>query len=334
MRTLSATLLAAQKAVSNTPYIRIYLPDYSGGTDLSSYCIALDHIEQTFGGSATLLFTDATTWFCPGSAPIDLRGQRVDIGYGCHTGVGDEYSTCAPLYVRNTRLVSAEGILQVQFDCFDFWQKLQSLRVTKDAAGPAPGWTGDKTIQEIFEELLEAPFSGTGMSLTIDSTDGIFDTFKPYYLSNINDPLSNILSDLINLTNCGVRMRNDGLHVLALPTDTSGAVNFGLGATDHRFFSAVYDDEVSIPNRVIVVNDYDTPVYFGYATDTNSYGQLGYYVTRIYAVGGINSNTEATQMAEAILSAIMRQTSDGVVIVPHHCGLELYDYVTVTDTRW
>lgn len=334
MRTLSGTLTAAQKAVTNTPYIRVYLPDYSGGTDLSSYLIALDHIEQTFGGSATLLFTEATTWFCPSSTPIDLRGQRVDIGYGCTTGAGDEYSTSAPLYIRNTRLVSAEGILQVQFDCFDFWQKLQSLRVTKDAAGPAPGWLETKTIQEIFTELLEGPFTSTGLTLTIDSNDGIFDTFKPYYLSNINDSVSNILSDLINLTNCGVRMETDGMHVFALPTSTSGATDFALGSSDHRFFSAVYDDEVSIPNRIIVVNDYDTPVYFGYGIDTNSYGQLGYYVSRIFAVAGIDNNTEATQMAEAILSAIMRQTSDGVVIVPHHCGLELYDYVKVTDTRW
>lgn len=330
-RTLHADLTTAQQASTGTPYVRIWLPDYSGGTDLSSYLISLDHIEQTFGGSATLIFTDADSWFISSHIPIDLRGERVDIGYGYNcAGDVDRYSEAAPLWIRNTRLISAEGQVLVQFDCFDIWQRLQMCRVMGDSAGAAPGWEKSTTIYDIIASLI----SGI-TTLTKDSSDGVIDVFKPYYLTEVNDPIAGIINDMMAMTKCGIRMRQDGLHVFKLPETDTGAYAYD---GTHTHFSNISDDELTWPNRVIVVDQYPTTAvlhtYEGAAIDSVSYAKLGFYVTRIYEAPGVESNDEANDIAETILSAIQREVSLGVFIAPMNCGAELFDFVKVVDKRW
>lgn len=331
MRSLSSTLLAEQKKSSYTPYIRVYLPNYSGGTDLTSYCKKGVHTEQVFGGGATLYLVDLSSWFFSGGAPIDLKGQQVNIGYGFITDAGKEYSEAGPLWVRNTRLISLKGVLAVQMECFDTWEKLGMIRAAgDDIADTAKVWNQDTTIYNIIGAVV----SGI-VSLTLDSSDGYVDSFQPYYLANINASVKDIIIDMIGLTRCGIKSRQDGLHIFRLPEQSGGAnsYTYELGG-DHTFFSCLEDDEIAVPNKIFVVDDIDVQTYKGTAIDTNSFGKLGYYVSRIYPIQGVSSNAEALQFAEAILSAIQRSVSEGIVIVPHNCGAELFDDVIVIDSRW
>ena len=100
----------------------------------------------------------------------------------------------------------------------------------------------------------------------------------------------------------------------------------------------MYDDEPSIPNKIIVVDKFPTDLalnaYVGTATDPNSFAALGEYFTRIYEDGNIDSNADATQIAEALMGSIIRSTSRGIIVAPQHCGQELWDVVDTLDKRW
>lgn len=331
MITLSSTLTATQQSSSYVPYTRIYLPDYQSGTDLSDYVKEVLHTEQTYGGGASILLGDLSSWYFISSNPIALKGQQVNIGYGFVTTAGKEYKDRGPVWVRNARRVSLPGTLAVQLECFDIWEKLGMIRAAGDDLSTAKSWVADTTIYDIIDELLTA----ASITLTKDSSDGIVDVFMPNYQAGINDSMRDIIIPLMGLTNCYIRSRSDGMHIGKLAEDTSSDDYYAyeLGG-DHTFFSSLEDDEVAVPNRIIVLNDYDDWTYKGEAIDTNSYASLGYYVPRLYAVAGLSSDAQAQQFAEAILCAIQRSVSHGIVVVPHNCGQELFDYVVVTDTRW
>lgn len=331
MRSLSSTLLAEQRKASYTPYIRIYLPNYSGGTDLTSYCKEGVHTEQVFGGGASLKLVDLSSWYFVSGDPIDLRGQQVNIGYGFVLSGGNEYSEAGPLWIRNTRLISYQGVLAVQIECYDIWEKLGMIRAAGDAVSDtAKVWESDTTVYAIIDELLTAQ----SITLTKDSSDGIVDSLQPYYEANINDSILDIIIDMIGMTNCGIKSRQDGIHIFKLPTSgSSHSYSYDLGGA-HVFFSCLEDEEIVVPNKIMVVDDYDEATYEAVATDEDSYSQLGFYSSRKYAIPGISSNSEAAQFAEAIMSAVRRSFSKGLVIVPHNCGQELFDHITVTDTRW
>lgn len=330
MLTLTSTLLAEQRKASYIPYVRLWLPNYGGGTDLAPYYKKLLHTEQTYGGGSSILFTDLESWFFSSGKPIDFKGQEINIGLGFVTDAGKEYKTRGPVWVYNTRLSSYEGVLAVQFECLDMWEKLGMLRAAGNDLGTALSWEGDTTIYAIIGELL----SGI-TALTKDSSDGVIDVFQPYYYANINDSKRDIIVPLMGLTKCGMRMRSDGMHIFKLVEQSGGtdSYTYELGG-DHTFFSCLEDDEITVPNKIIVVDDYDEVTYTGTAIDTNSYGDLGYYVPRAYAIPGISSNAEATQFAEAILCCDQRSVSRGLVRVPLNCGAELFDYAVVVDKRW
>uniref|UniRef100_A0A6M3L190 Tail protein n=1 Tax=viral metagenome TaxID=1070528 RepID=A0A6M3L190_9ZZZZ len=332
MRTLSGTLAAMQK-VGGPPYVSVNLlahDDAGVDPDITASVLAINHIEQQYGGAATVLVEDSAKALIGNN----YRGYRMEIGYGYTTGAGNETSLAPPLWVRSMRPISVPGRTMVEFQCYDLWQRLQ-VQSVMSSFGPAPAWT-DKTIYAIFQQIL----SGI-CSVTLDSDDGIINTYKPHYqTAQVNDPIAGIIAELLGMTNSGARVRpyltTGKMHFLTL-TGSGSDVTYQLGSGNYPFYTSSQDLEVNLINHVIVVDVFPTEeennAWYGEAFDTDSYAQTGYYVPKVYEVSNLSSNAEATSMAEAILAQIQRDRSAGLVTVPHHCGQELLDRVTVVDAR-
>ena len=332
MRVISDTLLAEQRKAFATPYVRIYLPNYSGGTDLTSYKKRVVETEQTYGSSLSILLGDAASWFIVAGQPINLKGQQVDLGWGFTISGSPEYSPAAPYYIHDARLVSAPGVLLVQLDCHDIWQRLQLQQIMGDSTAYSPEWNKTKTCLGIIEEIL------TGITtVTLDSSDGIVDVFMPYIRTIASDSVASVIARVMAYTNCGIRMEYDGMHIYRLPQSTTDGYTYNTG---HVFRSHVWDDQPTIPNRMIVVDKIPSEsggmhTYEGIVTDTASYADLGYYVTRIIEVPWITSNSEAEQIAQTILDSLQRQRPTGIVIVPiMNVGQQIGDVVKIEDPRF
>lgn len=343
MRTLNNNIFITQDDATYTPSVRIRLPNYQGGLDISEFAKEVIHTEQTFGGSAQILLGDATEWFIIDGEPLSLKGEKLNIGYGFDVSGTKYWSTAAPLWIKNARLLSSEGTLNVQLECFDIWQRIKLTHFIAptewiDRTGETPaGSDTRKTMWGILQELFEDFFED--IDLFLDSSDGLVDNddYKPSLWGyNATTSILQIISDCLSLCACGMRMKEDGMHVLALPK--CDAINASFDGS-YVMFSEVWDDELLLPNRVIVVDEevqvgeLYTEKVFAISSDERTYDRMGYYIARLYLFPGISQN-EADATAEAIMSHNMQAVSRGVVNVPHHCGLELYDVVKVNDPRW
>jgi len=82
-RSISGTMLAAQKASEKVPYIRIAI----NSIDLSGRLLFMEYIEEPYRDRATLVFRNDDRYFDSNS----FVGYNFQIGLGFTTGSGDEY---------------------------------------------------------------------------------------------------------------------------------------------------------------------------------------------------------------------------------------------------
>jgi len=173
-------------------------------------------------------------------------------------------------------------------------------------------------------------------TVTWDSEDALIDVYLPTDSLRIykNSSRLAVLRRLLDFTKCIARFEDDGeIHILQ-PTisGTTYDYQYALSA-QHPFFSKANRKRLVIPNRIYVEsqpNDGDS--YTGNAIDTASYGALGYYINQ-YESARVTGNTQATSIAEAVLSKYQMHAQAGAARVPMNCGAEIYDYVLVTDAR-
>lgn len=339
MRTLSSTLLAAQRAASATPYIIVIAEHKSGApvyyfTTPNNKVHSMEHREEPYGGEARIRLKNNDQWF----SGKDLRGYKIGIGYGYATASGDEYSIAPPLWVMSQQDVSEEGELLTELICIDIWQKMSWTGVGPDPdtgdVSMAPGYERTYTVEAIIIALLNQ--MSPSISLTKDSSDGIVDSFQPYYITEINFSIRDIIRDMLEFTKCGMRMRTNEMHLLYMDPATSPISTYD---SVHVHWSNIRQRGLVLPNWVIYVDALPSAgvdsVYKGEATDAVSiatFGKIG-FVKAPPDPSGITSDAEATTLAESFLARIQAEVNQGVFQVQHHCGQELYDKVQVQDSR-
>lgn len=283
----------------------------------------------------------------------DYKGSGATIYLGFIGGSG---SNMSPVWIHNQQLISKEGKLLLQLNCIDawgllsqvnadlamaaynqYWQQSSELDERKLPSGediPAALKTAiaanyGKTIFAILEDLV-----GTiGVTVTKDDDDGIVDTREPPL--RVSNPVSGIRQAL-DMTKCYLKWKTGG---------TFGTYRPGAHATVYSFnaanliFNNLEDVAVVIPNRVTfyALNAAGTDWINGTsAVDSDSYSKLGVYVDRHYLLAnfdmdGRSSTAELTALAEGALDKIQGERSQGVMVAPMHCALELFDKIEIQD---
>jgi len=124
MRSLTgsyADLTTAQRAATRTPYLRLLFwntPNYTYTTaDATNRIKYVYNWEEPYGGGATLRLANYDGHF----TALNLRGYKVDIGFGYNTASGNLYHNVRRVYVLYQRDLSMEGELQTEFTCIDDW---------------------------------------------------------------------------------------------------------------------------------------------------------------------------------------------------------------------
>lgn len=335
MRTLSGGLTAAQQSDSASPYVTVETILGVGSWTFTSNdrLYSIEHREEPYGGKATIRLKNHDKWF----AGKDLRGWEVKIGYG----YGSEVSYVAPMWVLVQHDSSVEGQLLTELECVDFWQKLAWFGVGPDPnTGDivyAPAWDRNLTIRQIINTVLGQVDSTPAVGdVIVDSNDGIIDVFKPYYETQMNLPVRKIIREMLEMTKSGMRMRQDGMHILYLnPADTPSYYYDSV----HNFLTEVRQKALVLPNWVIFVDHYPTEeeaeAYKGEAKDLESIARIGnvILVKKPAEYVGVASDAEATQLADSYLARVDAEVNQGRIIVPHNCGQEIYDQIQVNDSR-
>jgi len=156
-RSLSDTYLAAQHALSKTPYFKLLFKrtgedDVDLSSDNGTYgnrLIYLDVTEETYNEYGTIIFRNVDR-----DIP-DLRGMWIEIGWGYVTGAGNEYlgdgtNEPAPprLWVKHQQTISANGKLWELLELEGMWTL---LRETLLRVGSPPLYTASYTTDTIYD---------------------------------------------------------------------------------------------------------------------------------------------------------------------------------------
>ncbi len=337
MLSISATLQAAEKAMSQKPIAKIVLTKSGESTvtyNLSDRIIDIKHREAIYDYHADVLVDNSDQAL----KTLDLRGYKGVLSYGFNTSSGDEYAARAPLWVIGKQNYSWEGGLVTVLTLAGTLNLLQ-----KDKADEAytPGSDNTDTIKTILTAIAEATLpcwhhSNTYVQYTItfDSEDSIIDSFIPgdSFRVNVGDNRLDKMRELLRLTKCVVRVENDEEIHIFQPTVSGSTFDkeYRLTGDFQTFWRDQYRKFVVIPNDVTVKSrPGDSPQYTGNATDGSS-SLLWSPLTREMT---LVSDAEAAAIAAAIIETAQLEAEGGRVHAPMNLAQEVYDYVKVTDER-
>ena len=343
-RAVSGTLLAAQQAPKRKPYTRVVI----NSVDYSSRVLFIEHHEEAYRDYATIILDNHDRIF----DFVSLSGYRFRIGYGLTTGAGSEYYETADLWVKTQSKVSSPGQLVCQLYCEGQWMYMRDQRMMAllnelavgdpDKVGADPYFIGTfektKTVYELIESVIENAMGWT-LNAFAGTQDGIINSFKPVYsldgLPNAADVLGGDEIGLIRMTKCYLRPKANLTWDIVFPQDTDAVNEYYYSNQTPQFYEFSENDALVVPNRVVVFADYDPdapeePIIVG---DTGAYSGVYDEVLHFVLAPTIDNQTDADNLAAAVLTRFKAEELAGYLIVPHDSRVELYDRVKVEDWR-
>ena len=211
MRTNSATILAAQKSATATPYIYLYFTDGSTSytyttTDSPNRVKSVKHTEEPYNGYAVIVLSNVAK-----DLP-DLRGFMCQIGYGYsadYTG-----GVVEPLWVKRQFFSSRPGSLDCLLYLEDAWAVLREMEDIGSLLGGSPpyyevDYSGTSfKIYDIIKDTVEA--AGFDIEDLGVHDDGIINALEPLFVVNSApfEPAQSVIYRLLNMTKCFMRIKS------------------------------------------------------------------------------------------------------------------------------
>lgn len=190
------------------------------------------------------------------------------------------------------------------------------------------------TILNIIKAIVPPDIS----DVILDSDDGndAINTYMPLLVTEIGTNARFIIRQLLQMSECVGRIENDSnLHILY--PDPAADADYTY-QTDHVFWYQLRERAVILPNKVLFVNHMPGSLpdgveqYHGTAQDNDSVTLLGELGT-IQVNTTIESDADAERLAAAWIAQRVVEAYQGAVRAPMNCGQELYDQVSVVDSR-
>lgn len=342
MRSLAGTNLETNQSgvgVTGRPYSPIWKIVLSrSGQDTKTYTKtrvrSITHPESDDSMSAIVLLDNSDNAL----TAINFEMYRGDISYGFNDPAnGDEYSTCAPLYVLSQRFFSAQGVLVCQLVLIG----IPNLMAMDKAESELTLEDGDaRTVKDLITAIARktlAPYTNyIDYTVTYDSEDSIINSLKPRSAFQIseNDNRWEKISQLLGWTGNKMRAENDAALHTFNPTTTGSSYDYEYELAvsgEHTFFNKELRNRFVNPNKVVVKSfEADEPQFSGSATSATSYALFPKTRTLRFR---LVSDTEASNIATARIETHELDADVGAVSVPMNVGQEVWDYIKVTDSR-
>lgn len=332
MRTLTPTLLEAQKSNSLKPHYRIFLTRSGQNYEFDVNRIKqIEHKDYPYSQTAEVTLSNADN----GLTNIDLKGYQATISYGLTTSEGLELVATDPLTVIAQQFDSAPG----QLTCKLIMQGIpDNLADDKASMAYQPDETSTETVRDLVTAILAAthPCYNHCKAYTVIWDASVFDdslqNYQPKANFRIYTGQSRLTSVkiLLSFTNCMMKYTNGAIHIGLINQDSPDYI-YSLSPGQHTFLAKAYRKRLVIPNRIVVKSnpDEDLDQYYGEATHA-SYSILP---KTAFHLAELESNEQATQLAQAMINKAALETDGGSGIVPLNLGAEIFDYVQITDSR-
>jgi len=350
---ITQALIDTQKDASRTPYIDISIND-NAAAGVVNYWSRLEYLEYTeepYRDRAIIGLNNRDNAL----DAIDMDGQSfaIKLGYDttAHGGSTTDTVTYPTLWVKSHQIISDQGQRIYQIYAEGMWMRLREQRVITGVTGLqgelySSIFNKTRTVYDLIELIIEGAM---GWTLTDNPPDdGIIDTFRPVFEIN-RLPFENaaaLLYRLIWMTKEYLRPRAGLTFQCVYPQDAD-AVDLTYYSNKANWFTEYVEKTILlIPNKILVLanqnpdtGDWDSLVV-GEAFDyPDNFTVAGVYtgnyaeIIQPFVVASITNETDADNRASAILVRLKAETLAARMVAPHDCQLELYDKISVVDTR-
>jgi len=346
-RSLSATYIAAQNAITKTPYFKLLFKrtgdaDVDLSSDNSTYgnrLIYLDHTEETYNGYATIIFRNVDR-----SIP-ELKGRWIEVGYGYETGAGKEYlgdgtNEPAPsrLWVKHQQSISANGKLWELVELEDGWT---ILRETLIRVGTPPLYTASYTTDTIYD-ILGYILGEIDPTMTLNALvedDGIIDDLQPQFDINAQpfEYADALIYRLLNMTASYLKPLDDLEWEIKYPQDTDSFDWSFFNYQAPYFYEYMERRNILVPNHIYVFGNAGADgLWTSYLTgeaiaqsEADDYADM----VKVILAGSLTNQTDVDNRAASQLARARFEQTSGRMVAPNHSGVELYDRLAILDTR-
>ena len=335
MRTLSATLTAAQKSGRIDPLVKVVLTQGANSyTYTRTRIMDIDKDEEAFSHRAKIILSNRDGAL----TALALQGYKAVISAGINTSAGEEYSAQPALYVIGQDFSSVPGDLTCMLTCAGIFDLLGEDRASADYL---PDSTNTDTVKTIINAVLGATLGCfnhcTAWTVTWDSEDTLVNTYTPKNALRIYEGQSRlaVIRYLLDYTKNVAKIGNEAtpqIHFF-VPTTTGATYDYeySLVSGEHLFFSKSLRQRLVVPNKVTINSlEFAGTAYSASTTDTTSFGLLPFTQ---FGRSSVADSAQALALATALLSKYQLHAQSGAALVLENVGAEVYDYVNVTDAR-
>ena len=330
---LSSTLQAAQQDKTIDALVKIAL---TYGDDSYTYTksriLDIKRTEEPYSQKEEITLDNSDGAL----TALDLQGFKDVTSFGVITGDGEEYEARAPLWVMAQTFGSNPPKLSLV--CLLTLVGIPDLMAEDKASETyAPESDDTNSAKTLIDAITGATLTCFGLCTAYETVweDGYNtlantyyprDAFRIYKNSNRLSALRRLLEDTGNV----MRVEADGKIHIFKPVTSGTTYDYEYSLeSGHVFLSKAYQKRLVNPNYIVVESESDDdPQYSGYAKDTDSFDRMPKYA---YYQRTLESNAQATAIAEAILQVQQIWSEAGSAEVPLNIGAEVFDYVKVTD---
>lgn len=312
MRTISATLLAAQKTLTGTPAFSLKF-GVTTPYDATAYLLEYEYREP---GRTVIFLDNSSETFntlpekMSQGAPVELkRGMRID-------GVG--YTAELPrVWVEEIVYNYDSSQSTLYIECIDWWEKLRQWRAPEEQ-----DWTGTQaaTILEwILEQVGLSRAAGTMTSLSLD--------FVIRKGEQGTTALNRVMAKMPEYLYPGLDAE---IKWKEIPGSESSVYTYGWN-DQHQVIEHEGGESAWRYNKVVV--DAQDGKYTGSASDATQIANVGLRQLTV-PDAELNSNAECAQRAEAELDFFEAGAIETTIIARPTHGLEQFDVVTIDNPAW
>lgn len=276
--------------------------------DLTGRVVSVRVVESPEGSGEAAVTVDVAD----GAVPSVQVGQQVRISLGYRTSAGAETSPLPYYWVVGVERTTT-GELEVE--AVDFWGLLQRWRARRQLV-----FSG-QSVASIVQYIL----ARAGLDWSNTGVSSGFQTVQPSFTLHAGESGAEALRRLLGMVP-DVAYGQQGLVRLREPA--SGEASVYSYGSDHPVVR-LRSVQVWGPTRVIVVGN----GVRGEAVDWTLLGQVGRETVVLLRDSNLTTTQQAAERAAAELRKRGVLAGKSIMRVPVNCGQELYDVVTVTDSR-
>ncbi len=347
--TITQALIDTQKVSGRTPYISINI----NSTEYWSRLLYIEHHEEAYRERAIIGLSNRDNSL----DGLDLDGKEFEIKYGYDSSAQGGSTTdtvdTATLWVKSHQIISIQGERIYQIYAEGMWMRLREQKVIAGVTGNQDGsdlggqpygniFDKTKTVYDLIELIIEG-----ALGWTLENNppnDLIIDVFKPTFVINKSpyESAAALLYRLIWMTKEYLRPKASKTFQCVYPQvdDDEDEIYYSYQA--HWFTEYAEKSILLIPNSIVVLcnqdpvtgdwNTIDFPLIVGTNEDQTQINKY-FKIIEVFQAASITSQLDADRRAQAILTKLKSEILGGRLLVPHDAQVELYDKVSIVDTR-